>query len=107
MKDEELQFIEDIKCLQLLLNKEYINYLIDLGLFKEENFLLYMKYLRYFHRNEYITSIIYPDCLIILEKLIILLESHFKGEIKYYEMIHEIKETANKVDNQMKYLHRI
>lgn len=106
-KEDNIQFLEDLKFIQLLLNKEYIFYLIDLNLFKENQFLIFLKYLRYFNKIEYITCLIYPDCLIILEKLIDLLEKYFFSDFfsSYFDLIETIKSISVEVDKKMELLY--
>lgn len=98
-------FLEDLKFIQLLLNKDYISYLIGIDFFKHKNSLNYLKYLRYFKSLPYITTLIYPDCLVWLEKLIEIIEESLVKKENFAVMEGSIRDFSLKIDNEMKALY--
>ena len=67
---QEERFYIELEFVQNLSNPKYLNYLAQNGYFDQETFMNYLKYLRYWKKPEYITHLIFPQCLAFLDNLI-------------------------------------
>ena len=61
------RFLVELEFVQCLANPNYLNYLAGRGLFDNDSFKNYLKYLLYWKKPEYIKYIKFPECLFFLE----------------------------------------
>ena len=66
-KQQRKRFLVELEFVQCLANPNYLHYLAKQGLFDNESFKNYLKYLLYWKKPEYIQFIRYPECLFFLE----------------------------------------
>jgi len=65
----KLRFQVELEFVQCLANPNYLNFLAQRGIFKEQPFINYIKYLLYWKQPEYAKYLKYPQCLHMLELL--------------------------------------
>jgi mediator of RNA polymerase II transcription subunit 31 len=61
------RFLVELEFVQCLANPNYLNYLAGRGLFDNDSFKNYLKYLLYWKKPEYIKYVKFPECLFFLE----------------------------------------
>jgi mediator of RNA polymerase II transcription subunit 31 len=66
----EERFLIELEFVQNLANPKYLNYLAQNGYFEQESFMSFLRYLRYWKEPQYITHIIFPQCLTFLDAVI-------------------------------------
>ncbi|OIR58457.1 MAG: Mediator of RNA polymerase II transcription subunit 31 [Amphiamblys sp. WSBS2006] len=71
MVTEKELFELELEFVQTLANPGYLRHIIQKGCLEDERFLGYLRYLAYFKRKEYICFIEYPDCLEVLDLLLL------------------------------------
>lgn len=75
---QKLRFQVELEFVQCLANPNYLNFLAQRGFFKQQTFINYLKYLKYWTKPEYVRYIKYPMCLHFLE---LLQYEHFRKEL--------------------------
>jgi len=65
----KLRFQVELEFVQCLANPNYLNFLAQRGVFKEQTFINYIKYLLYWKQPEYAKYLKYPQSLHMLELL--------------------------------------
>ncbi|CAF0719659.1 unnamed protein product [Brachionus calyciflorus] len=68
-KQQRKRFLVELEFVQCLANPNYLHYLAKQGMFENDSFKNYLKYLLYWKRPEYIQFIRYPECLFFLDLL--------------------------------------
>ena len=67
--DDE-KFSIELEFVQNLANPKYLNYLAQNGYFQQEEFISFLKYLRYWKQPQYLKKLLFPQCLDFLDALI-------------------------------------
>ncbi|KAM0686884.1 suppressor of hpr1 [Conglomerata obtusa] len=75
---QRLRFEKELEFVQLLCNPEYLQFLYQQNYFHSADFIIFLKYLRYWHKYPYKNFLIYPQCLEILE---LCLNEHFVSSL--------------------------
>ena len=57
------RFAVELEFVQSLANPRYVHHLASEGMFKDDRFIAYLRYLAYWERPEYAKFILYPHCL--------------------------------------------
>lgn len=68
-ENSEQRFLIELEFVQSLANPNYLYYLASCGLFDNDSFKNYLKYLLYWKKPEYIKYIQFPQCLYFLDLL--------------------------------------
>ena len=79
------RFIIELEFVQSLANPKYLNFLGQKGYFEDEDFILYLKYLRYWKSPEYMKHLLFPQCLAFLDA--ILDNQQFRKEIAFPQFV--------------------
>eukprot|EP01038_Epipyxis_sp_PR26KG_P007580 gene7580-10328_t len=80
----ELEFVQNLS------NPRYLHYLAQNGYFQNQNFMEFLKYLRYWQRPEYLQHITFPHCIAFLNAVIE--NEEFRKEIsmpQFMEFVYE------------------
>ena len=75
---QKTRFQTELEFVQCLANPNYLNFLAQRGVFKDQNLINYLKYLQYWKKPEYAKYLKYPQCLHMLE---LLQYEHFRKEL--------------------------
>lgn len=75
---QKMRFQIELEFVQCLANPNYLNFLAQRGVFKEQTMINYLKYLLYWKEPEYAKYLKYPQCLFMLE---LLQSEHFRKEL--------------------------
>lgn len=67
--EDRKRFQIELEFVQSLANPNYLNFLAQRDMFRNEKFLNYLKYLMYWSKPEYCKYLVYPECLALLELL--------------------------------------
>ncbi|EJW03888.1 hypothetical protein EDEG_01816 [Edhazardia aedis USNM 41457] len=67
MDDNQIRFQKELEFLQLLCNPQYLQHLYNNNFFKNEDFIKFLEYLKYWKMEPYRNFIIYPYSLEILD----------------------------------------
>lgn len=84
------RFLIELEFVQNLANPKYLNYLAQNGYFEQEEFLNFLKYLRYWKQPQYVAHIIFPQCLAFLDSIID--NADFRRELalpKFADYVHQ------------------
>ncbi|RNA35978.1 Mediator of RNA polymerase II transcription subunit 31 [Brachionus plicatilis] len=66
-KQQRRRFLVELEFVQCLANPNYLHFLAKQGMFDNDSFKNYLKYLLYWKKPEYVQFIRYPECLFFLE----------------------------------------
>ena len=72
----------DFDFIQGLVSADYVKYLNRKGYLRDEAFLNYLRYLRYWHRPEFFKLLVQPTCVDVVEML---LEKSVRDELDLNE----------------------
>jgi mediator of RNA polymerase II transcription subunit 31 len=76
---DKTRFQVELEFVQSLSNPNYLQFLAQQQYFEDEDFLLFIEYLKYWKEPEYCKYIVYPYCLEILD---LLAEPEFRQSIQ-------------------------
>ena len=86
--NREDQFYIDLEFIQNLCNPRYLNFLAQNGYFHQDEFLAYLKYLRYWKDPKYMKYLLFPQCLAFLDGIIDNIQ--FRNELTINEFVNYI-----------------
>jgi mediator of RNA polymerase II transcription subunit 31 len=76
---DKTRFQVELEFVQSLSNPNYLQFLAQQQYFQDDDFLLFIEYLKYWKKPEYCKYIVYPYCLEILD---LLAEPEFRQSIQ-------------------------
>lgn len=76
----EVRLLVELEFVQSLCNMSYLHYLASNGYFEDEQFLAFLRYLRYWKRPEYLRHLLFPQALFFLDMIID--DPQFRKEMK-------------------------
>ena len=83
--DDRVRFLVELEFVQNLVNIKYLHYLATHDYFDDDNFMTFLRYLQYWKDPEYLQHMIFPQCLVVLEKL--LDDAQFRRELKIPQFV--------------------
>ncbi|KAH7824286.1 putative mediator of RNA polymerase II transcription subunit 31 [Monocercomonoides exilis] len=67
---DKIRFEAEMDFVQCLANPDYLTWLAQQKTFENPAFIRYLEYLQYWKRPEYISFLMFPQCLFFLDKLL-------------------------------------
>lgn len=68
--DDGVRFLVELEFVQNLINVRYLHYLATHNFFDDDRFMAFLRYLRYWKEPEYIQHMLFPQSLVVLDKLL-------------------------------------
>ena len=78
LSENDLRFIQELEFVQMLSNPQYLQFLAQQGYFKQETFINYLSYLKYWQTQPYAKYVVYPYSLQMLD---FLQENEFRDQL--------------------------